>query len=196
MAEAKSTTESPAEEWRPIPGWEGFYSVSSLGNVRRDKTTTCTRAGSIRVPYLTKSGYYRVTLHRPGGSTKAFVHQLVGWAFIGPKPSDRPFINHKDGQPLNNRPDNLEYVTNEENMAHAVATGLILRGDASPSRLHPERMARGERVKGSVLKPDKVLCIRNEYTPKRGEFTRLAKKYGVTRRSITRIIEGDTWTHV
>lgn len=51
------------------------------------------------------------------------VHRLVAWAFYGP--DNGRMVNHKNGIKTDNRPENLEYVTGQQNMIHAYATGLI-----------------------------------------------------------------------
>jgi hypothetical protein len=52
---------------------------------------------------------------------------LVAKAFFGLPTTDRPQVNHKDGNKQNNRPENLEWVSPSENMRHAHDSGLWRR---------------------------------------------------------------------
>lgn len=132
------------EEWRDVVGYEGVYSVSNVGRVRRDKAATCTQAGRLLKPSAHPFGYVCVVLSAGDQRKDCMAHVLVAAAFIGPRP-DGMVINHIDSDPANNRPDNLEYVTQAENIAHSGRLGRRATGDRSGSRLHPERLARGDR---------------------------------------------------
>lgn len=115
------------EEWRDIAGLEGRYQVSNLGRVKsldREEYRADAHGGYATFKYkgkllsLVKSskGYNIVALgkNRPWVS----VHRLVAEAFI-PNPENKPFINHIDGDRINNRVANLEWCTNQENQLHA-----------------------------------------------------------------------------
>jgi len=126
------------EEWRKIMDFPD-YEVSDLGRVRRKTITTRitknnvvvsasglgrTYAGRILKPSLRKSGYLRVTLHNKGKKIFIGISHLVAEAFLGDKPTRYHQINHIDGIKINNRWNNLEYVTDKENKEHAIKLGL------------------------------------------------------------------------
>lgn len=113
------------EEWRTIPGYEGIYEVSSFGRVRSlDRIDERGRRmkGRVRRAVLNK-GYEMVGLHKFGEKFKfKAVHRIVAEVFVS---GENETVNHIDGNKLNNRRWNLEWVSNAENYQHAVATGLI-----------------------------------------------------------------------
>jgi hypothetical protein len=111
------------ERWVPVPGWEGLYEVSDLGNVRSLPRTVMTgRAGmKLRKGRVLKLGTYRgghrhVTFSRNGITTTYQVHKVVLLAFTGPCPGGLQ-VRHLNGIPGDNRLENLAYGTPAENMA-------------------------------------------------------------------------------
>jgi len=115
----------PEEEWRAIPGYEGYYEVSSLGNVRSlDKEI---KANIVNNEYVNRpgrllkqkevKGYKTVSLCVDYEATTWRVHRLVAMAFI-PNPDSKPQVNHIDGNPANNCVNNLEWCTAKENQWH------------------------------------------------------------------------------
>jgi hypothetical protein len=106
------------EIWRPIEGHN--YEISNHGNVRHIDTKR------IKTFELHDNKYLRVKLNKRNYK----VHRLIGLYFIS-NPDNKPEINHKDGNKLNNHVDNLEWVTPLENTKHALENDLIPRLDSS-----------------------------------------------------------------
>jgi len=103
------------EEWREVRGFP-CYEVSDEGRVRN------TRSGRVlaKRPNKKQKGYLQVLIRDDKGVVRSpLVHHLVVRAFIGPIPPDLE-VNHKDGDKLNNRLDNLEFMTRLENAQHAL----------------------------------------------------------------------------
>ena len=90
------------EEWKEIPGYEGLYEVSNMGNVRNVRRNTLLRLTK------TNNGYIRVGLSKNGIQTGFKVHRLVAQACL-PNPDNLPQVNHKDEDKTNNNVDNLEW---------------------------------------------------------------------------------------
>lgn len=103
---------SPAEEWRPIPNHPD-YEVSSLGRVRSWKgRARQLNKPRMMSPHIHPLGYIRLNID--GRQTS--VHQLVAAAWHGPCPVDME-VDHINGVRDDNRPENLRYLTRQENMA-------------------------------------------------------------------------------
>ena len=102
------------EVFKDVPGYEGLYQVSNLGNVKSLIT------GKILSPGIDKGGYLKVSLYKSGEYKKLLVHRLVAIAFI-PNPSNYPEVNHKDENKQNNCVDNLEWCTSQYNREYSFA---------------------------------------------------------------------------
>ena len=96
-----------SEIWKPIEGYENKYEVSNFGNVKRIKS------GRILKPNAVSEGYLRVCLC-DGRWKHKLCHRLVGKAFIE-NPNNYPQIDHIDADKINNRVENLRWVTNSMN---------------------------------------------------------------------------------
>ena len=138
--------------FRPIPSYPDFL-ASRFGNIHHKKNLNalsqmCTN-GYLFVQI--DDGYQPTTFSRRMNhrgkmvvrkKTKKFkrvaVHRLVAEAWLGKPEGDRDVVNHRDGNSLNNTPDNLEWCNHKENLRHAMLTGLSpyeLREESSECRV-------------------------------------------------------------
>lgn len=163
------------ETWKPIKKFEQTHWVSNIGRVKSRNKLLTTRVNPRR----------RITVNLWDGRRNHFryVHRLVALAFIGDCPIGHE-VNHKDGNPMNNCVDNLEWVTRHENMKHAYATGL--------------RTNEGEAHPRAKLTEEEVLQIRRlrQNNRKKWKLTVLAEKFEVSREVISAITNGHTWKHL
>lgn len=122
--------EDMKELWKDIKGYEGCYQVSNLGRIKSLDRMTNNQYGEyfmkgriLKNSIIKDKGYCRVSLNNGNGKISKRVHRLVAEAFI-PNPENKPEVNHKDGNKLNNCVSNLEWCTNKENIEHSIRTGL------------------------------------------------------------------------
>ena len=134
-------------------------------------------------PISHSGGYLVVGLWRDGKRKQKYVHRLVAIAFLGPPPSPKHEVNHKNGDKTDNRVENLEWATHSENGLH---THRVL-GHEAP---------RGEGVGTSKLTRRQVRQIRKLYATGKHTQRELGRMFGVTREEIWRIVHRVTWQHV
>ena len=155
------------------------YAVSSFGRIRNNKT------GRILRPTYESRGYYRACLSngRSKDYTKVYVHRLILTCFRVSNPKNKSDVNHINGNPSDNRIENLEWATRLENIRHALRTGLSAK-----------------RMKNVFLTGEKILEIRKKYTDsvkgKRGELEKLRLEYGLTMGHLQKIVYRGIWKHV
>jgi hypothetical protein len=154
------------EEWRPTP-YEG-YMVSSLGRVRG-------RTMIILMPFI-KEGRYAIV--HCGNRNPQAVHILVCEAWHGPRPAAGMHAAHRNGDSMDNRPDNLRWATPAENGYDRVQHGTVQRG---------EKHVRAR------LTQEQVDAIRAQVPGPRGTIIRLAREYGVAHGTIRAIRDNQTW---
>jgi len=107
----------------PVRGYERIYSISKCGKVLRHPHIRLKQPLVLK-EVLSDYGYVRMALWREGVQKKFHIHRLVAINFI-PNPRSLPYVNHIDLDKTNNKVDNLEWVTHQENMDHAIENGLF-----------------------------------------------------------------------
>src|SRR6185295_1865233 len=148
-----------SEEWKTIP-FAPSYEVSTFGQVRSwmiwgggGNGRSLARPRLLQ-PSLKKKGYYGVILSTSEGRKDFRINRLVAMAFI-PNPENKPQVNHKDLNKINNRVDNLEWALAVENVQHAIENG-VLWGQHGQG-------AKGERNAKAKLSEDDIRKIKERW---------------------------------
>ena len=159
------------EQWVPVAGFEGRYWVSSHGHVLSTGYYRTQRTRLLRV--LAPHRYPAVTLSHNGERIRIGINRLVAQHFL-PSPAQVrcTFVLPRDGNHLNLRAENLEWVDPCE------------VGDADvAARLHP----RGEQHPNSRLTSAQVEQVR-ELAAQGTPFPALAQQFNVSRPAIFQIV--------
>lgn len=161
------------EEWKKIEDFNDYF-ISSKGRIRSLKK----KKDKILKNTIGKNGYRVVIFYESEGWGKGYkqkreyIHRLLARYFI-PNPDNKPEVNHKDGNKLNNSLENLEWVTHQENMMHASYELYDRRGEKSPH---------------AVLTQAEANAIRQRYL-NGGIYQReLAREHGVALSTINLIV--------
>lgn len=169
------------EIWKPLMDSE-YYEVSNLGNIRciggtiiRKDNKPYPLKSLVLKPFVSRSNYEILTL-KLDINKKVLIHRAVLETF-NPVPNMEDLqVNHIDGNKRNNLLSNLEWVTREENMQHAMRKGLF----------NPQNRT-GEKHPLCKLTTAQVQEIRDKI--KSGNFTQreLAREYNVSDCTISEI---------
>lgn len=167
------------ELWRDIPNLEGYYQISTFGNVKScDRTIRHTQEqhtrqwkGKLLNYSFVGKGYPSVCLSVKGKVVRFYIHRLVATTFI-PNPENKKQVNHIDGNKLNNHISNLEWCTNQENSKHAYYTGL----SDVPKKLNKEQV-------------EEIQLLINKGISQRD----IGKRFGVSQAQVSNIKRGVSW---
>jgi hypothetical protein len=168
---------------KPVHGTLGLYEITDTGVV------FSLHRGRDRERRLSAGGaqYLMVALYVNGRSTVRTVHSLVAEAFLGPKPSSKHVVNHRDGNKLNNHWRNLEWATRKEDRQHAIRMGLWdprghepVRGSSHWNARLTEQQVREIRRLVAARKPRKMVAAR----------------FRITAGAVHDIARGKSWAHL
>lgn len=168
------------KEWRDISGYENKYRVSTDGEVLSLNYKNRFSGPKLMSGQITRKGYLRVILSLNRVPKLLSVHRLVAIAFI-PNPENLPQVNHKDGNKLNNSVENLEWISNENNIKHA-----------HENNLRANSYRKGELHPGARLTEDDVRQIRS--TP--GTHKSVGEKFGIDFTTVSKIKLRKLWPHI
>lgn len=158
-------------EWRKISGVDNYF-VSNDGRI---KSFARYKKGLIKSLNIV-NGYHAVRING-SGKLYCYVHRLVAQEFI-PNPENKPCINHKDANRINNHVSNLEWCTRLENQRHAIENGLYrIRENHPRAKLNEKQV--GE--------------IRKKYSLGNTTYKKLADEYGLSKSGIGGIISFRRW---
>lgn len=125
---------------------DGRYIVADNG------TITSRSSGKLMACSIDSSGYRTCNFWTGEKHLKRSVHRVVAEVFI-PNPDSKRVVNHKDGNKLNNALDNLEWMTDSENLMHAYDLGLY----------KAERKLSVEEVHDILMSPDAAGVMHKKY---------------------------------
>jgi hypothetical protein len=172
-----------AEQWAPIPGFDGFYEVSTQGRVKSLERTVFRSDGQcmtvkqcIIKPHRRKSGYVHVVLRKDNTAYTRTVHRLVLEAFVGLRPHGMECC-HCNGIPDDNRLANLRWDTPLGNGFDRKAHGTANQGFSNPR---------------ARLTPAEIVAIRRA----EGSNSKVAAAFGVSAETVRRIRKGIRWSFV
>lgn len=168
-----------SEIWKDVNGFEGRFKVSNHGRILSINGKY--KGEKILSPVLQKStGYFSATLRDCGKFRNVRVHILVCEAFLEKPNIPNVCVNHKDGNKLNNRLDNLEWTSMKGNAEHAKRMGLTDN--------------RGQKSGVSKLKDHQAIEIKYKLSHLTDD--QVAELYPISRRHVNDIRRGVYWAHI
>ena len=181
------------EIWKDINSYEGIYQISNYGRIRSltryvncspDNSFGHILKGKILKQGDNGNGYKYISLKKNGKRKNFYVHFLVAEAFIGERPRGAD-INHIDCNKSNNTLKNLEYISRQENINHAVKNGLL------KNRNH----AKGEKQGSAKLNNQKVILIRAFFNFGVSN-KKLSEIFKIHKATVSNVVLRQTWKHL
>ena len=170
------------ETWADVVGYEGMYEVSNFGRIRsKNRLDYFGNYRRGKEMYIKRKNYAHIMLCKDGIRKTFLIHRLVAKAFID-NIENKPFVNHINGNKLDNRVENLEWVTPSENMKHAYKMGLISQ--------------KGENHNLAKLCTEDVLEIRRLYKEDGMLLTQISALYDICFQHVSAIVNRKKWKNI
>lgn len=160
--------------FNPVPEHDGYY-ASDDGRILSAKR----KNPIIMKPMVSKDGHQYVFMYENGNMKKVWVHRAVLSAARGKEEKELE-CRHLDDNPWNNNVANLEWGTRLENTSDKIRNGGLPIGERSGSH---------------KLTETQVLEIREKFSGDKSS-TDLSEEYGISKNSILKIVNGETWKHL
>lgn len=109
------------------------YEVSNLGRIRRKKPYRSTMVGRVLTPCRHRDGHLLARLSSGGVSKARYVHRVVADAFLAPPPDPGMIVRHLNGNPADNRAENLAWGTHKDNFNDRLIHGTGHDGERNPN---------------------------------------------------------------
>ena len=182
-----------------IKDYEGLYAVTKDGKVwsypkiSSGKYANRNKSGMWMSGNI-HNGYRVICLCKDKTVKRVFTHRLILEAFI-PNPENKPFCNHKDCNPLNNHVDNLEWCTNQENIIHAYANGLMnisekMRENAKIYGIKNQHFTLKATRKFTMQQVDEI----KESYQRLGVFAQVGRLFNCSAKTIEKIVNNKSYT--
>lgn len=158
------------------------HAVTETGRVFSWAKTTRHRLGKIRelAQSAHETGYRYVRFQYQGKYRYFTVHRLVAELFLPPPREGQTLVRHLNGDPADNRAENLAWGTQKENMADCIRHGRTLKGRKNPNAKLNDNLVR-------VIK----ILLAEDFSP-----SAIASFLGISTPSVTLAASGKQWGHV
>lgn len=168
------------EIWRAIPGYEMRYVISNHGRLKsiNGKFKLKHPDGYISLGTIDNLGYRLVYLRNKGINKRERIHRLVAMLFVE-KGIGNDYVNHIDGNKLNNHYTNLEWCTPLHNIRHAINMGLI-------------KNKKGENHFNAKIKESDVIKMRDMRSSGM-LYEEISKHFNISRRQVSDVVRGINW---
>ncbi len=165
---------------RPVADFPAYYATPD------GKVFTTYRGWRELSQSCDRDGYRMVHMYRPDRTRgRVAVHKIILTTFVGAKPSATSVCRHLNGNPADNRADNLAWGTQSENIADAVMHGTA-----------HQIGRRGEEANGAKLTELQALEVEQRASSGTEFLREIARDYDISIGNVAQIRDHKTWRHL